>query len=54
MNTFQRIFSTLLSLQSNAAGARSLFERAALSRGLSQNEAAQLRINALALLSVVR
>lgn len=54
MNTLNRFFSTLFGRMSNAAAARGLFERAATSRGLSHNEAAQLRINALALLSVVR
>jgi hypothetical protein len=37
-----------------ASEACSLLERAAASRGMSDSDAAQLRINALAMLSVVR
>ncbi len=54
MKMIARFFSTLLTQQSNASNACSLLEQAANARGLSQGDAAQLRINAIALLSVVR
>ena len=54
MNTFSNIINTLFTRLSNAGAARGLLERADLSRGLSREEAAQLRYNALAMLSVVR
>jgi hypothetical protein len=54
MTTIAQFFSNLLTRQNNSAEACSLLERAATARGLSQDDATQLRINALAMLSVVR
>ncbi len=54
MKTFTQLFTNLLTRQNNAAKACSLLERAANARGLSQGDAAQLRGNAMAMLSVVR
>jgi hypothetical protein len=54
MNALTQLFANLLTRQNNSAKACSLLERAANARGLSQSDAAQLRINAMAMLSVVR
>jgi hypothetical protein len=54
MNALKALFSALLNRGNNAPAARQLLERASQARGLSQGDAAQLRTNALAMLSVVR
>lgn len=54
MTKMTQFLSTLLTRQNNGDRACGLLERAATARGLSRDDAAQLRINALAMLSVVR
>jgi hypothetical protein len=54
MNTLRQFLSQWMSANARPVEARGLLERAANARGLSQDEAAQLRSNALAMLSVVR
>jgi hypothetical protein len=54
MNALSQFFAALLNRRNNAPAARRLLERTALSRGLSQGDAAELRGNALAVLRVVR
>jgi hypothetical protein len=57
MQSIAQFFTSFFAVapQAKEAGeACSLLERAATSRGMSHDEAAQLRINALAMLSVVR
>jgi hypothetical protein len=54
MNTISQLITALFSQQTMPTHACSLLERAATARGLSVNEATQLRSNAMALLSVVR
>lgn len=54
MNVLSQFFAALLNRRNNAPAARQLLERAAQSRGLSQDDAAQLRGNAMAVLRVVR
>ena len=57
MKTVTHFFANLFTRENPPAEstpAGSLLERAAQSRGMSAGDAAQLRINALAMLSVVR
>ncbi|NJM43527.1 MAG: hypothetical protein HC858_05305 [Brachymonas sp.] len=57
MQTIAQFFTNMFATPAKAAEsseACSLLERAATARGLSASDAAQLRINALAMLRVVR
>jgi hypothetical protein len=57
MQSIAHFFASFFSSSGQAddsSEACSLFERASLARGLSPEDAAQLRINAMAMLSVVR
>jgi hypothetical protein len=54
MNALMTFFSALLNRRNNASAARQLLERADQARGQSRGDAAELRSNALAMLSVVR
>jgi hypothetical protein len=54
MNTITTFLANLLTRRTNAMAARGLFERATTARGQSVFEMAQLRGNAMAMLSVVR
>lgn len=54
MNAVKSLITHFFNRRNHAVHARELLERAAMARGLSLGDAAQLRGNALAMLRVVR